>query len=137
MCRAIQGLPIAVAFFWAAVAGAAAPNWDDLRDLGTVEVVTADPDGASRETTVWLVVVDGVGYVRTGNTRWGDNVVRTRELVLRSGEASHPLRVELVEDEAERQRIAGVFREKYGFWDRPASWIRGARPKIMRLLPKE
>ena len=137
MSRAIQSLEVAVACLWAAVAAAEAPDWESLREVQTVEVVTADEDGASRETTVWLVVVDGAGIVRTGGTSWGENVVRKPELVLRAGEASYELRVEFVEDDALRQRITDAFREKYGFSDRMASWMRGSHPKIMRLHPKQ
>ena len=137
MSRAIRSLEVALACLWAAVAAAEAPDWESLREVQTVEVVTADEDGASRETTVWLVVVDGAGIVRTGGTSWGENVVRKPELVLRAGEASYELRVEFVEDDALRQRITDAFREKYGFSDRIVSWVRGSRPKLMRLHPKQ
>jgi len=137
MPPSIRGLPFAAALLWATSSAAATPDWEALREVGTVKVVTADPDGESRETKVWLVVFDGAGIVRTGNTTWGDNVVRNRELVLRVGDASYPLRVEFVEDDAERKRIADAFREKYGFSDAMVSWMRGAHPKLMRLVPKE
>ena len=137
MSRAIQSLEVAVACLWAAVAAAEAPDWESLREVQTVEVVTADEDGESRETTVWLLVVDDSGIVRTGSTTWGENVVRKPELVLRVGEASYELRVEFVEDDALRQRITDAFREKYGFSDRVTSWMRGSRPKMMRLHPKQ
>ncbi len=136
MCRAFRSLPIAFACLWAALAAAEAPDWESLREVQTVLVVTADEDGESRETKVWIVVVDGVGIVRTGNTSWGENVARKPELVLKVGEAAYPLQVEFVEDDATRQRITDAFREKYGFSDRMVSWMRGARPKLMRLLPK-
>ena len=135
--RLLRRLPLALALLAAPLARAAAPDWESLNGLGTVLVVTRDADGAERETKVWLAVLDGTGYVRTGNTRWGDNLVRSPELVLRVDEASWPFRVEFVEDEAERQRITDAFREKYGFSDWMVSWMRGARPKIMRLVPKE
>jgi hypothetical protein len=135
--RLLRAFPLALALLAAPLARAAAPDWESLREVDNVLVVTRDEDGDERETTVWLAVVDGSGYVRTGSTRWGDNLVRSPELVLRAGEASWALRVEFVEDDAERQRIADAFREKYGFFDRMVSWVRGARPKIMRLVPKE
>jgi hypothetical protein len=75
---------ISLGLLAAGPAAAEAPDWDGLRELGTVEVVTTDLDGADRETTVWLAVVDGAGYVRTGSSRWGDNVVRSPELELRA-----------------------------------------------------
>jgi hypothetical protein len=118
-------------------ASPAAPDWGALRDVDTVVVVTSDEDASARETTVWLAVVDGSGYVRTGSTRWGDNALRSPELVLRVGEASYPVRIEFVEDEAQRQRVADAFREKYGWSDAALSWLRGGHPKLMRLLPKQ
>jgi len=118
-------------------AGAAAPDWTALAALDTVVVETVDEDGAARDTTVWLAVVDGVGYVRTSDTSgWGENAARTRELALEAGGARYPLGIELVEDDAERQRIADAFRAKYGWSDAMVSWMRGSRPKIMRLVPK-
>jgi hypothetical protein len=127
----------ALALGLAGLASAAAPDWGALRDVQTVEVVTTDPDGESRDTTVWLVVVDGAGYLRTGGTRWCANVERTPDLVLRVGEQSYPLRAEFVEDDALRQRILDAFREKYGFGDRAASLIRFGRTRLMRLVPRE
>jgi hypothetical protein len=133
----LRRLPIALALLAAAPASAGAPDWAALREVGTVFVATTDADGDPRETKVWLAVVDGAGYVRTGGTTWGENAARDGELVLRAGEASWPMRVELVEDDALRQRVTDAFREKYGFSDRMVSWVRGSRPKIMRLHPKE
>jgi len=137
VARSFLRLPVALGLLVAGPALADAPDWSSLREVGTVEVLTADEDGETRETTVWLVVVDGDGYVRTGSTTWGDNVVRRPELTLRVGEVTHPMRVEFVEDDASRQRISDAFREKYGLADRLLSWIRGARPKIMHLHPRE
>jgi hypothetical protein len=138
MPRRLLGWPaLALALLAAPLARAAAPDWETLREVDRVVVVTHDEDGGERETTVWLAVLDGSGYIRTGSTRWGDNLVRSPELVLRAGEASWAFRVEFVEDDAERQRITDTFRAKYGFSDRMVSWMRGARPKIMRLVPKE
>ena len=106
-----------------------------LADVDTVVVGTADADGSARETTVWLVVVDGEAYVRTGGSRWGDNAVRSGELALQAAGAAWPMRVEPVEDEALRQRVADAFRAKYGWTDAVLSWMRGSRPRIFHLVP--
>ena len=137
MPRGFRWVPIALCLLASGPAAAEAPDWASLRDVQTVEVLTTDEDGAPRETTVWLVVVDGAGYVRTASTSWGDNVVRSSELALRAAGSSHPMRVEFVEDDALRQRVAEAFAAKYGLSDRVLSWIRGSRPKIMRLHPRE
>lgn len=130
---------------WAAIAlallapaaAADGPDWAGLRETRTVEVLTTDEDGAPRETTVWLAVVDDVGYVRTGSTTWGENVVRSSELELRAEGATYAMRVGFIEDDALRQRVVDAFHEKYGLFDWAVSWVRGSRPKIMRLDPRE
>ena len=133
----LRRLPIAFALLAAVPVSAGMPDWASLGEVDTVLVTTADADGEPRETTVWLAVVDGTGYVRTGTSTWGENAARSGELVLHAGEAAFPLRVELVEDDALRQRITDAFRAKYGVSDWMVSWVRGSRPRIMRLLPKE
>ena len=63
--------PVALLLGLVAAAGAAAaadPDWAVLAGHDTVIVETVDADGQARDTTVWLAVVDGVGYVRTSNT---------------------------------------------------------------------
>ncbi len=121
--------------FIATPAAAAAPDWNAAAEVDTVEIVTADEDGSARETTIWLAVVDGHGYIRTSDTSWGANIVRNPEVTLRIGESEYPLRVEFVEDDALRARIEQTFRAKYGFSDSWIAMFRSERPKIMRLQP--
>lgn len=115
---------------------AEAPDWDAVADVGVVNVVTRDEDGDPRDTRVWLVVVDGAGYIRTGSTTWGGNVARDPELVLRVEEREYPLRAEFVRDEALRERIGSAFREKYGFQDTLVGIFRQGDPKIMHLVAR-
>jgi hypothetical protein len=114
-----------------------APDWPSVADVETVQVVNQDEDGSERDTTVWMVVVDGQGYLRSGGGRWSQNLERDPKLELRIGETSWPLRVEFVEDDALRERIHDAFREKYGFSDAVISLFRGSRPPIMHLLPRD
>lgn len=137
MPRSFRWATIAFALLAADPVWAEAPDWEGLREVGRVEVVTTDEDGASRETTVWIAVVDGSAYVRTGSSTWGENVVRSSELELRAEGSSHPMRVEFIEGDALRERVWQAFREKYGFYDWALGWIRGSRPKIMQLHPRE
>ena len=44
---------------------AAAVEWKELAKANTVTITTTDADGSPRHTTVWMVVVDGLPYVRT------------------------------------------------------------------------
>ena len=116
--------------------GEEAVDWNRYAEEGTIEVITTNEDGSSRETKVWLAVVEGQGYIRTGNTGWGGNVERDPDVTLRIGETELPLRVEFVTDETQREAVKAAFREKYGFSDRLMNPLRGKNPKIMRLLPR-
>lgn len=113
------------------------PDWPAVADVGTVQVVNHDEDGSVRDTTVWLVVVEGQGYLRSGGGQWSQNLARDPQLELVVGETAWPLRVEFVEDDGLRQRISDAFREKYGFSDAMIALFRGDRPPMMRLLPRE
>ena len=132
--------PLALLVLLAAVSGASgedAIEWDRYSEEGTVTVLTSDEDGSTRETKVWLAVFEGQGYIRTGKTRWGGNIERNPEIVLRIGETELPLRVEFVTDEAERDGVKAALRAKHGFSDWILSPVRGRNPKIMRLMPRE
>jgi hypothetical protein len=121
---------------WPIAAPAQAPDWAAAADVRVINVVTHDEDGDTRDTKVWLAVVDGQGYIRTGGTSWGDNVERDPQLVLRIEGREYPLRAEFVEDDDLRARIVASFREKYGWTDGAFNIFRGSRPRIMRLLPR-
>jgi hypothetical protein len=111
-------------------------DWASHGEADTVTVITTDEDGSTRETTVWLVVLDGDGYIATGSTRWGANIERNRDVVLRIGETELALRAEFVTEPEARTRIEAEFREKYpsGHW--LWSSIRLEEVKIMRLLAR-
>jgi hypothetical protein len=135
--RARALLLLAAALLLPAVpAPAAPPDWAAIADEDTVTVVTTDDGGEVRETTIWLLVLDDVGYIRTSrSTRWGDNVERNPDIALRVGGVDYPLRASFVEDDAERARIVAGFEAKYG--SNPVlNWIRGDDPRIMRLAPR-
>lgn len=110
-----------------------AVDWSQYADVETVVVVTTDADGAQRETTIWLAVVEGSAFIRTGGTRWGDNVEREPAIALRIEATEIPVRAEFVEDDGLRGTVVAAFREKYGFTDRVMDLFRGARPRIMRV----
>lgn len=116
--------------------GEDAIDWDAHAEEQTVTVVTADEDGSARETTAWLAVLDGQGYIRTGGTRWGGNIERNQDVAVRIGETELLLRVEFITDEAQRDAVKAAFREKYGFSDWLLDPVRGSNPKIMRLIPR-
>jgi hypothetical protein len=116
-----------------ATATSASANWTQYKDVQTVTVVTKQPDGSPRETTVWLVVVDGVGYLRTGSTRWGQDLERDPDATLEIEGGSLPVKVSFIEDEPLRQKVSAAFREKYGFTDWTSGLIRFGHTRILRL----
>jgi len=128
------GLMFAIA--GVALAEIQTPDWNAVSELSTVEVLTEDADGSSRVTTVWILVQDGDAYVRTGGSKWGENVVRSGQIILRVDETDYPLGVEFEEDDARRATIKQGFRDKYGWFDGMISWVRGDRPKHMRLVSR-
>jgi hypothetical protein len=117
-----------------AAASSEPPDWEAVADTQTVEVLSTDEDGDPRETTIWLIVVDGQGYIRTSqSTRWGKNVARNPDIALRIGEGEYPVRASFVDDEALRERIVKAFRQKYGWIDGFLNIVRGSSPRLMRL----
>ncbi len=136
MPRFARLLVLATALGLPAQAAGQEVDWARYADVGTLEVLTTDEDGAPRATTVWLLVQDGAAYLRTGGTTWGGNLERDPDIALRSADGEIPVRAELVSDPAIRERVVGGFREKYGFSDRLAGLFRFGDTRIIRLLPR-
>lgn len=131
--------PLALLFlaFLLAPAAAGATDWTRYADEETIEVVTRQDDGSERVTTIWIVVVDGAGYIRTGGTSWGDEAERDPNVGVLRGEEREEFRVDFVEDDGVRETVTAAFREKYGFFDALISPFRGGSPRIMQLQPPE
>jgi len=119
-----------------ALAGAAhaAPDWSQLADLQTVEVISTEEDGTARLTTVWIVVLDNQAYIRTSGTIWGDNVEREGKLRLRVPSGEYALRAEKVLNTQEVERVVTAFREKYGTSDVIAGFFRFGERRVFRLV---
>ena len=111
-------------------------DWSELADRSTVVIATTDADGEPRETTIWLCVMDGQGYVRGGGGRWIANAARDGDVSLQVGERELALRATVLTDAGEIARVTAAFREKYGFVDIFATWVRG-EPTIFRLTPRQ
>jgi hypothetical protein len=112
----------------------AAPDWSQLADAQTVEVISTEEDGSSRLTTVWIVVLDHQAYLRTGGTTWGDNVERESKLRLRVPAGEYTLRAEKVLSAEEVERVVAAFREKYGTSDVMAGIFRFGERRVFRLV---
>ncbi|HKW91565.1 MAG TPA: DUF2255 family protein [Methylomirabilota bacterium] len=128
-----RGVVLAFALGFASSAEAAMPDWSKWADLRTVEVISVDEGGRPRTTTVWIVVVDGQPYLRTGGTTWGGNVEREGKLKLKGGPGEYELRIEKVTDPALQEKVMAAFRAKYGTWDRVSGLIRFGGRRIFRL----
>ncbi len=129
----VLGVWVAVAFGQSDTARGI--DWDAEAEAQTVVILHADPDGRKRETTIWLCVSQGQGYVRGGGGRWVGNTLRDGAVALRVGERMIPARAVKVEDPAELERVTADFRSKYGFGDVLATLDRGT-PTIFRLEPR-
>ena len=125
---------LVLALALAGVAHAVAPEWSDLADLETIEVISTNEDGGQRLTTVWIVVLDHQAYVRTGGTTWGDNVEREGKLRLRLPQGEYELRAEKVLSASEVANVEAAFAEKYGRADWWAGLARFGETRIFRLL---
>jgi hypothetical protein len=111
-------------------------DWHALASVREIQVLSENPDGSARETTVWLAVVDGEGFIRTGNTSWYPNLERKPEIGVRVDGKEYAVRAEPIEDESLRERVIAGFREKYGFSDRMVAWFFPGRPHIVKLAPR-
>lgn len=111
----------------------AAVDWTEHANEDTVVVVTQDEDGSTRETTVWLLVLEGEAYLRTGDSSWGRNLDRGSPLSLRVANESYAVGFSPVEDEALFERICQGFRDKYGFSDWLVDLVPGMGTRAFRL----
>jgi hypothetical protein len=113
-------------------------DWNAVADVDTIEVVTIDPGGQPRVTTVGLAVVGGRGYVRSSGTRWLDDLGRDPDLLVRIGADELPLRAMRVHDSETREAVAAAFREKDGLGGLLLDVVRTLRggPTFLRLEPR-
>jgi hypothetical protein len=125
---------LVLALALASVAHAVAPEWNDLADLQTVEVISTNEDGGQRLTTVWIVVLEHQAYLRTGGTTWGDNVEREGTLRLRVPRGEYTLRAEKVLSPSEIASVEAAFAEKYGRADWWSGFVRFGETRVFRLL---
>ncbi len=108
-------------------------DWKAVAAPDVVEISTRDEDGSERRTKIWIVLVNGQAYIRTGNTQWFENLERDPDAVLHSGDGRFPVRVEFVTDAALAAQADAAFREKHGFADRMSNLFRFGDANIMRL----
>ena len=51
-------------------------DWQAANERWSLHIVTLDPDGGERVTRIWIATVDGEGVLRTGHSRWWQNLER-------------------------------------------------------------
>ena len=67
---------------------------------------------------IWLARVDGEGALRTGDSRWWQNLQREPSCRIRVKRVDYPVRAEPVTNRERKVRIDEAFAEKYGWWER-------------------
>jgi hypothetical protein len=93
----------------------AAPiDWREA-DRWSVHVVTEDADGDLRVARIWIVVLDGVGVIRTKQSRWWKNIERGSFCRIRVDGRDYPVDVEEVTNLDLRRRVDEAFASKYGW----------------------
>jgi hypothetical protein len=130
----VAGLAICLA---AETGRAEYPSWQELADVSVIEVLTHDADGGLRETKVWFVLLDGEPYLRTGGTRWLDNLRRDPDLGLRIEGRDYEARAQEVTGDEIVGRVDAAMREKYAWQDRALHLFSRSRPDILKLSPRE
>ena len=120
----------------AARASSPPPVWEDLADVPTIQIKTTDAEGDAVERTIWLLVLDGQGYVRAGGTsRWDANVDAHPDVSAQIDGIWYDLRAKRIPEGALYDQVMQGMRDKYGLEDMLISPLRalGGSPRIMRL----
>ncbi len=117
----------------AAATPAAAVEWKEFTKANTVTITTNNADGTPKQTTVWLIVLDGFPYVRTRNTSWAENIARDPNVMLNVDKQDFLLRAVQVQDALLIERLQTAYREKYGLSDRLVGLMPAAGTKLFRL----
>ena len=94
-------------------------DWSAIADLQMILVTTTNPEGEPRTTRLWLVVLDGSGYLRSADTRWSRDVQREPSFQLVADGVRYPVSGERVPYPSdEHDRVMQAFAEKYGLLGR-------------------
>lgn len=131
------GVWLAVAVTFAGGGASAADfDWALLRAESVIEILTADEDGALRETPVWVVVLENAAYVRTNDSAWLANIRRGSAVRVRVRDAETPMERVAVRDAELKARVEEAFKAKYGMPQRLMSLLRMREPTVLKLTPK-
>jgi hypothetical protein len=117
-------------------AATSVPDWAAVADTGTIQIVATDAEGAKLERTIWLVVLDGRGYIRAGATSsWDEGLDANPEVTVRIADVDYELRATRIPEGLLYDQVTEAFRTKYGFSDALMSIVRGVggTPRILVL----
>ena len=89
------------------------PTWALVGAEEVPFVITIDADGDRRITQIWLAVLDDVGYLRTGNSRWYANLQRNPTLLLHLDGSAYTCGVQDVVLPSRQSAVHRAFAEKY------------------------
>jgi hypothetical protein len=92
-------------------------DWEAVAATRTPRILTHEADGGEKARPIWLVVLDGRGYIRTSQTSWLADIAGDANVMLRVGDVAYPLRAAPVVERSLRHKISQGFREKYGVFD--------------------
>jgi len=98
---------------------------------------TVDETGATRETKLWVVDLDGSPWVRVARPErsWFERIRHRPEVELVRHDVALPYRAIEIEDPAMRARVDAAFREKYGLVDWWYGLLLRRDPRPIRLDP--
>ena len=108
-------------------------EWQPFAEQDVIQIITEDPDGDLRETKIWIVVLDGTGYIRTNNSRWLANIRRGSPISLRSEEWESRVTATEIDDDQVDEEVESAFKSKYGLMQSVMSFFRISDPTLLEL----
>jgi hypothetical protein len=122
----------------AALAGAAPAqsiDWNAAQNESVIEILTSDENGSLRETPVWIVVLDGAGFVRTDDSKWLANIRRGSAVRLRIAGTESSVEAHERSEAELAARVEQAFKDKYGLTQKLMSLFRMREPTVLELTP--
>ena len=108
-------------------------DWEDVRDVRVIEIITMDEDGDDRETKVWFARVDGSTYLRTNDSRWLENIRRDPGVQIRIDEIEYVHLAHEVTPPELFEQVDAASRTKYGWQEAIIHPFRIGDPEILKL----
>lgn len=112
------------------------PDWEQVADVGTIQIRTTDENGTVRERTIWLIVLEGQGYVRAGGASgWDSNIDAVPEVEVQIDDVWYELLATRIPEGETYDAVKAAMRAKYGLSDAIIGIFRnvGGTPRILRL----